>query len=75
MSHLGAFARFWYDFIIGDDWRVALGAVGAIVATFVAAHAGADWWWLLPVAITALLTISVRHAARSDHGAPPVQSP
>ena len=25
MTRLGAFARFWYDFIVGDDWRVAVG--------------------------------------------------
>jgi peptidoglycan/LPS O-acetylase OafA/YrhL len=26
-----AFARFWWDFIIGDDWRIAA-AVGAVLA-------------------------------------------
>jgi hypothetical protein len=25
MTRLSAFARFWYDFIVGDDWRVAVG--------------------------------------------------
>ncbi len=24
---LKAFASFWYDFLIGDDWRVAVGVV------------------------------------------------
>ena len=65
MKHLRAFAKFWYDFIIGDDWRVALGVAVAIATAFVAAHRGADWWWLLPLAVTALLTLSVRHAASS----------
>lgn len=30
-----AFLRFWYDFIIGDDWKIAAGvaiAVGLLVA-------------------------------------------
>ena len=31
MTRLGAFARFWYDFVVGDDWRVAVG-VGAGIA-------------------------------------------
>jgi hypothetical protein len=32
MTRLSAFARFWYDFIVGDDdWRVAVG-VGAGIA-------------------------------------------
>jgi hypothetical protein len=29
MRHIMVFLRFWYDFIVGDDWRVATGiAVG-----------------------------------------------
>ena len=24
---LRGFVRFWYDFIVGDDWRIALGVV------------------------------------------------
>jgi hypothetical protein len=27
MSLLRGFLRFWYDFIVGDDWRIALGVV------------------------------------------------
>jgi hypothetical protein len=30
-----AFLRFWYDFIVGDDWKIAAGvviAVGLLVA-------------------------------------------
>jgi hypothetical protein len=26
-----AFARFWYDFIIGDDWKIAAAVVAALV--------------------------------------------
>ena len=31
MSYLRAFGRFWWDFIVGDDWRVAAGAAVALV--------------------------------------------
>ena len=48
MKRLALFGRFWYDFIIGDDWRLALGVVVTITVVFVAAHHGVDWWWLLP---------------------------
>jgi hypothetical protein len=24
---LAAFARFWWDFVVGDDWRIAAGVV------------------------------------------------
>ena len=27
MRLLRGFLRFWYDFVIGDDWRIALGVV------------------------------------------------
>lgn len=28
-----AFGRFWYDFIIGDDWKIAAGVVLALAIT------------------------------------------
>jgi len=27
---LAQFGKFWYDFLIGDDWRLAVGVVAAI---------------------------------------------
>ena len=27
MRFLRGFGRFWFDFIVGDDWRIALGVV------------------------------------------------
>jgi hypothetical protein len=45
MRYLVGFGRFWYEFIVGDDWRIAAGvtlvlALGAFVA---AAGRGGDW--------------------------------
>jgi hypothetical protein len=51
MKRLG---RFLWDFVVGDDWRIAAGVVGALAVT-VAVEA----WWLLPLAVAALLTVSV----------------
>ena len=31
MKALRAFGRFWYDFIIGDDWKIAVAVVSALV--------------------------------------------
>jgi len=59
------FAKFWYDFIIGDDWRLAAGVVATVIAVVIADHQGANWWWLLPLCVAALLTISVTHEMRS----------
>jgi hypothetical protein len=30
MKYLKAFGRFWYDFIIGDDWKIAAAVVLAL---------------------------------------------
>ncbi|MBM9508676.1 hypothetical protein [Actinacidiphila acididurans] len=30
MRFLRAFARFWYDFVIGDDWKIAAGVACAL---------------------------------------------
>ncbi len=64
MRYLVDFARFWYDFIVGDDWTVALGVLVALVTILALARAGMDAWWLMPLAVLGLLTFSVRRAAR-----------
>jgi hypothetical protein len=30
MIFLRSFVRFWYDFIVGEDWRIAAGVVVAL---------------------------------------------
>ena len=64
MKGLIKFGKFWYDFIIGDDWRIAVGVVITISLVFVATHHDLNWWWLLPLAVAALLTASVTHEMR-----------
>ncbi len=65
MKRLAAFGRFWWDFVIGDDWLVAGLVVIGIGATAVLAAAGVTAWWLLPVAVPAILWLSLRRAIRS----------
>ena len=64
MSYLKTFGRFWYDFVIGDDWTIAVGVVIAIGITTVAAHHGLHLWWLLPASVAVLLGASLRQATR-----------
>ena len=64
MTYLTAFARFWYDFIVGDDWVVAIGVVVALIATLILARLDVAAWWLMPVAVVGLLALSLRRAAR-----------
>jgi hypothetical protein len=62
-----AFLRFWYDFIVGDDWTIAVGVVLALGATAALAHNGlTSVWWLLPVVVAAGLTWSVLRGAKPN---------
>ena len=65
MSRLAAFGRFWWDFVIGDDWLVAVLVVLAIGATAAVAAADVAAWWLLPLAVLGVLWLSLRRAIRS----------
>jgi hypothetical protein len=53
-----------WDFVVGDDWVTALGVVAALGLTALIAAAGGAAWWVMPVAVIALLALSVRRAAR-----------
>jgi membrane protein implicated in regulation of membrane protease activity len=58
------FGRFWWDFIVGDDWRVAVGVALALGVTAVLATTWASAWVVLPLAVAAVLWMSVRSVAR-----------
>jgi hypothetical protein len=58
------FGLFWYDFIIGDDWRIAVIAAAALAVTGALAHGHAASWWLLPLAVVAALAFSLWRAIR-----------
>jgi hypothetical protein len=53
MTHARAFAAFWWDFIVGDDWRTAAGIAVALALTALLAHHGVSAWWLMPLALIA----------------------
>jgi len=59
-----SFARFWWDFVVGDDPLAALGVAAAIGATAALAAAGVAAWWLLPLAVLVVLYRSLRRATR-----------
>ena len=65
MSRVRAFGRFWWDFIVGDDWLVAALVAAAIGATAALAAADVAGWWLLPLAVPLILWLSLRRAIRS----------
>jgi hypothetical protein len=62
---LTALAAVW-DFVVGDDWRAALGVVISLGFTALLADSGVGAWWVMPVAVIVLLGWSIRRAARED---------
>jgi hypothetical protein len=64
MSRLRAFGRFWWDFVVGDDWRIAAVVIAATAGTWVLSDQGVNAWWLLPVVVPLVLVVSVTRATR-----------
>jgi hypothetical protein len=62
---LAAFVTFWYEFIVGDDWLVAVGVVCALALTCVLhVTTTVPVWWVLPAAVLILLPTSLWHHSR-----------
>lgn len=64
-ARLRAFAYFWYDFVVGDDWWVAIGVVVALGITYGVSRTAIAAWWVLPAAVAILLPLSLWRVART----------
>jgi hypothetical protein len=53
-----------WEFVVGDDWRSALGVVVALALTALAATMTAAAWLVMAVAVPILLVLSIRRAVR-----------
>ena len=65
MKYLRSFGRFWWNFIVGDDWIVAASLALSLAVTYALAHHGLNAWWLLPLAVAVILADSMRRATRT----------
>jgi hypothetical protein len=63
-----AFGRFWWNFVVGDDWVVAAAISAGLVLTGVLTAVGVDAWWLLPLVVAVALAGSLRRAIRTSEG-------
>lgn len=63
MRRLRAFLAFAWDFVVGDDWRIAAAVVIGLALTALIAGTSVSAWWILPVAVAMILGLSVRGAA------------
>jgi hypothetical protein len=64
VKYVVGFARFWWDFVVGDDWTVAAFVVVAVAITVGLGHAGHDVWWFLPIVVAVGLSASLWRASR-----------
>lgn len=53
-----------WEFVVGDDWRSAVGVVFALGLTAVVATTDVAAWWIMPLAVLAILALSLRRAVR-----------
>jgi hypothetical protein len=63
-GRLRAFGAFWYDFLVGDDWLLAVAVLAGLALTWLLHRAGTAAWWLLPLVVAAALALSIRRATR-----------
>jgi hypothetical protein len=64
MRLLGAALRSAWEFVVGDDWRTAVGVVVTLALTAALAQTGVAAWWVVPVGVVALLILSIRRTMR-----------
>jgi hypothetical protein len=61
-----AFARFWYHFIVGDDWTVAAAVAVGLILTALLNSAHITAWWLVPLIVITMLGLSLRRASKKN---------
>ncbi len=64
IARLVAFGRFWWDFVVGEDWRASAGVALSIGVTAAIVAAGVNAWWVLPPGVMLVLYASLRRATR-----------
>ena len=62
MRAVRRFLLFWYDFIVGDDWTLAVGVVVAVAVTWALADIFSAAWIVMPIAVVGMLAVSIGRA-------------
>jgi hypothetical protein len=62
LSWVVGFGRFWYHFIIGDDWTMAAAVAIGLIVTAILNVNHVTAWWLIPVIVVLMLGVSLRRA-------------
>jgi hypothetical protein len=53
-----------WDFLVGDDWRIALGAVLILGVVAIVAAFDVPAWWIAPPGVLGVLYLSVSRGLR-----------
>jgi hypothetical protein len=69
MKWLSQFGRFWYDFVVGDDWTIAVAVVALLAITSAIAHTGSVAWPILPAGVAGILSASLWRVRRASERA------
>lgn len=64
MTRVNGFFLGVWEFVVGDDWRTALGVILALALTALLAKSAIPVWWVMPLAVLGLLVLSIRRASR-----------
>jgi hypothetical protein len=63
VTRVRAFGRFWYDFVVGDDWRLAVASAAALGLCALLTHLDVTSWWTMPVVVALTLTVTLARLA------------
>ena len=56
--------RFWYHFIIGDDWTIAATVIIGLALTALLLSLHISAWWLVPTLVIITIAADLRRASR-----------
>src|SRR5438105_4734057 len=62
-SWIVAFGRFWYSFIVGDDWTVAVAVLIGLAVTGILNANHIVGWWLMPIIVVVMTGVSVQRTS------------
>jgi hypothetical protein len=62
-SWIVAFGRFWYGYIFGDDWTVAVAIFAGLALTAILNAKHIVVWWLMPILVVVVTGVSLRRAS------------
>jgi len=66
MSWLVGFGRFWYRFVIGDDWTVAVALAIGLALTALLTRTEFPAWLIIPLIVIVMLRVSIERTKRAS---------